>query len=139
MNSSRTHLLLLLSAAMFFIGIFFFIQFFSAPGFNEVAPYKITEVPKVTKPVAHDDASTQTTVEASTDVTVSEKATQFKVNINTATKEELMLLKYIGEVRADAIIEYREVNGGFKEIYELAHVDGITDKIVAVNLGRIIT
>ncbi|MBR2869194.1 MAG: ComEA family DNA-binding protein [Clostridia bacterium] len=123
---------------MFFIGIYFFIQFFSAPGFNEVAPYEITEVPRVTKPVTPDYTTSQTYVETSSTITVPEKETQFKVNINTATKEELMQLKYIGEARADAIIEFREVNGEFKEIYELANVDGITDKMIAVNLGRII-
>ena len=38
------------------------------------------------------------------------------VNINTASKDELMSLKGIGEKRADDIIEYRKKNGDFKNV-----------------------
>ena len=37
-----------------------------------------------------------------------------KVNLNTATKEELMTLSGVGESRADSIIAYREENGRFQ-------------------------
>ncbi len=36
-----------------------------------------------------------------------------KININTATKEELMKLPGVGEVTAENIINYREKSGGF--------------------------
>ena len=48
-----------------------------------------------------------------------------KVNINCATKEELMNLPGIGESRADSIIKYREKNGGFQTIEDIMQVSGI--------------
>lgn len=47
------------------------------------------------------------------------------VNINTATKEELMTVSGIGETKADAIIKYRKEVGLFKDISEITNVSGI--------------
>lgn len=52
-----------------------------------------------------------------------------KININKAVKAELMLLNGIGEVKADAIIEYRNSKGKFKIIDDIKNVKGISDKI----------
>lgn len=52
-----------------------------------------------------------------------------RVDINTATKEELMSLNGIGEVRAEAIIHYREKQGGFSSIEELKEVEGIKEGV----------
>ena len=50
------------------------------------------------------------------------------VNINTATKEELMTLPGIGEVIAERIIAYRQTYGSFSSVEELDAVSGIGDK-----------
>ncbi|NTV94918.1 MAG: ComEA family DNA-binding protein [Thiobacillus sp.] len=46
------------------------------------------------------------------------------VNLNTATQAELEAVKGIGPAKAKAIIAYREKNGGFKSVDELAKVKG---------------
>ena len=53
-----------------------------------------------------------------------------KVNINTATAEELASLSGIGKVKAEAIVAYRSTNGKFKTIEELNKVNGIGDKMI---------
>ncbi len=50
-----------------------------------------------------------------------------KININKASKEELMTLPNIGEKRANAIIEYRE-NSPFEKIEDIKNVTGIGEK-----------
>ncbi len=52
-----------------------------------------------------------------------------KINLNTATEEELKSLDGIGEVLARRIIEKREEVKGFNSIEELLSVEGIGDKI----------
>lgn len=52
-----------------------------------------------------------------------------KVNINTATKEELCSLPGIGQAKADSIIDYRTNHGRFQNIEELKQIDGIKDGV----------
>ena len=51
------------------------------------------------------------------------------ININTASKDELLTIPGIGESKAKAIISYRETNGKFKKIEDIQNVDGIGSKL----------
>ncbi|MDO8332657.1 MAG: helix-hairpin-helix domain-containing protein [Pseudomonas sp.] len=62
-----------------------------------------------------------------------------KVDINTADAATLALaLDGIGMAKAQEIVAYRELNGEFKSIEELAQVKGIGDATIAKNKDRII-
>lgn len=53
-----------------------------------------------------------------------------RININTASKDELTKLSGVGDSKAEAIIEYRTKSGGFKKVEDLKNVDGIGEKTV---------
>jgi competence protein ComEA len=59
-----------------------------------------------------------------------EPATAGPLNINTASADELDELPGIGEVIAERIVAYRETNGAFSSVEELAEVSGISERMV---------
>lgn len=54
-----------------------------------------------------------------------------KININTATIDELKTLTGIGDAKAKAIIEYRNKNGLFSNIEDIKKVNGISESVYA--------
>lgn len=75
------------------------------------------------------------TAQASQSNTASQTAG--KININTATWEELTELDGIGEVLAKRIIAYREENGIFTKPEQLINVTGIGEKKLAAVIDDI--
>ena len=75
--------------------------------------------------------TTTTKVTELNDVKITNKASNKEstglVNINTASKEELMSINGIGESKANSIIEYRKENK-FNTIEDIKNVSGIGDK-----------
>lgn len=93
----------------------------------------IVETDRVTSTNTNSNTSTKTssskTINKSTSKSNSSttKSTNQVVNINTATLSELQTIPGVGESKAQAIITYREENGGFKSIEEITNVSGIGD------------
>jgi|TARA_R110000823_G_scaffold292169_1_gene410971 competence protein ComEA len=61
-----------------------------------------------------------------------------KININTASADELQLLNGVGPSTANAIVQYREQNGAFGSVEDLANIKGIGEKKVA-NIAENVT
>jgi competence protein ComEA len=61
-----------------------------------------------------------------------------KVNLNTATLEELMTLDGIGQKVAERILDFREKNGPFQKPEDLMMVKGVGEKIFEVNKSKIV-
>ena len=67
----------------------------------------------------------------------SQARTQTSININRATEAELVGLDGIGSNKAQAIILYREMFGGFKSVDELTKVKEKKKKTVEKNRRRL--
>lgn len=61
-----------------------------------------------------------------------------KVNLNTASINELTALKGIGEKKAQAIVDFREKQGKFTTVEQLADVSGIGPATLEANRDMII-
>jgi competence protein ComEA len=51
-----------------------------------------------------------------------------KINVNTATSQELQTALQLSAAEADAIVQYRKANGNFKDMAALTKVSGVDKK-----------
>ena len=65
---------------------------------------------------------------ASSEVVGAPRGGDGRININTATRSELMDLSGVGEVIAGRIIDYRDRHGPFKSTDEIMNVSGIGER-----------
>jgi competence protein ComEA len=55
------------------------------------------------------------------------------VNINTATADELTVLKYVGEALSQRIVEYRKEHGAFESPEDIVNVPGVGQRVYEAN------
>ncbi|WP_177919115.1 helix-hairpin-helix domain-containing protein [uncultured Eubacterium sp.] len=70
-------------------------------------------------------------VTAENEAFYNDEASEFlaPINLNTASAEQLMTVKGIGEAKAESIISYRSEHSGFQSVEELKEVDGIGEAL----------
>lgn len=91
----------------------------------------------VTAEIVTELVTETTTVATTIESTTDNEFELIKININTATEEELETLTGIGPAKAAAIVEYRERNGSFSSVEELTNVSGIGEKTLAKIIDEI--
>ena len=96
---------------------------------NNITEVKINNNSKNSAFISESELITNDNVKSEEDNTGNSLESNQKVNINTATKEELMKLSNIGESKAEKIIDYRTANGNFNSIEDIKKVSGIGDKL----------
>jgi competence protein ComEA len=60
-----------------------------------------------------------------------------RININTASRSELMDLPGIGSSLSERIVDYRNTHGSFRTIEDLRRVSGIGEKRFEAIMNRI--
>ncbi|MBQ4831744.1 helix-hairpin-helix domain-containing protein [Pseudoalteromonas sp. MMG010] len=63
---------------------------------------------------------------------------QLKVNINTASVDELVMLPGIGKKKAQMLIDFREKNGEFTDIQQITDIKGFGTKLLTKLQDKIV-
>ena len=84
----------------------------AAPPWSPTRP-----APTATASASSDDANNRSPKSAHRELTG-------KLNLNTATEDQLMLLPTVGPAKAERIVTWRKKNGGFRRTADLRHVKG---------------
>ena len=91
--------------------------------------YNNKEIKENTINLTCDNVCKKEIIEVNNCIPVTTSKITGKVNINTATVEELMKVSGIGESKAKSIIEYRNNNGAFNNIEDIKNISGIGEAI----------
>lgn len=128
MTAINSHERVLVAIALIlFAGVIFY-NFLTLSRTGEIGGEVVSSYEDTTKKKELDTTVEKTTTVTEETVKESSENTRM-ININTASINELTTLPGIGEVKARAIVDYRENHGPFKSVEELMMVSGIGEKI----------
>ncbi|MEL0628361.1 helix-hairpin-helix domain-containing protein [Psychromonas aquatilis] len=81
--------------------------------------------------LAADLGSLTSSISSATEAATSTVDTASKIDINTATADQLSTISGIGTAIAESIVEYREKNGDFSNLTDLTNISGIGSATLA--------
>ncbi|WP_461165166.1 helix-hairpin-helix domain-containing protein [Arthrobacter sp. R4-81] len=90
----------------------------------------VTDGQKVHVPLVGEQLSADPVNDADGDAAGSGAATTDRMNVNTASVDELDTLPKVGPVLAQRIVDWRKEHGNFKTVEELDAVDGVGPKML---------
>jgi competence protein ComEA len=98
------------------------VTFFTMSGFSWAEQVKQSAGKKI---VTVEQAKDATVTAMNTETVTEGQDVSKKINVNTATSEELAAIPGVGEETAKSIIAFRDANGPFKDLEELLNIKGI--------------